>query len=177
MAQRLPQRDVIIVVGSKSDIEPIEQAKVTTTLRGLKVSCEIAVASAHRNPDELAEYVADFRRRRVKAVIAVAGLSAALPGAVSAHSVKDANVPVFGVALTAGSFGAMDAVFSMISMPPNVPVAIVGADAPGLKNAALLAAQTVAISKPRVRERLQQYLAEQSSKKPPMIPYTTQGGA
>lgn len=127
-----------IVMGSQSDMETMQKAAKELTDRG--IANEINVMSAHRDPDEVAGYAKSARSRGLKVIIAGAGLSAALPGVVAAHT----DLPVIGVPLTSGMTvaGGLDALLSVAQMPPGVPVACVGVDNP--KNAAALAARILA---------------------------------
>lgn len=128
-----------IVMGSKSDMPVMEKAAKELTDRGIRN--EIRVMSAHRDPDMVAEYAKNARMRGLKVIIAGAGLAAALPGVVAAHT----DLPVIGVPLTSSMTvaGGLDALLSIAQMPPGVPVATVGVDNP--KNAAALAARILAI--------------------------------
>jgi phosphoribosylaminoimidazole carboxylase PurE protein len=127
-----------IVMGSQSDMETMQKAAKELTDRG--IANEINVMSAHRDPDKVAAYAKGARSRGLKVIIAGAGLSAALPGVVAAHT----DLPVIGVPLTSGMTvaGGLDALLSVAQMPPGVPVACVGVDNP--KNAAALAARILA---------------------------------
>ena len=122
-----------IIMGSQSDMALMEKAQKELTERG--ISSDITVASAHRNPDVVAEYAKTARERGLKVIIAGAGLAAALPGVVAAHT----DLPVIGVPLTSSTSiaGGLDALLSIVQMPPGVPVATVGVD--NAKNAAVLA--------------------------------------
>jgi len=124
-----------IVMGSKSDMETMEKAAHELEARG--ILHEIRVMSAHREPDVVAEYAKNARMRGLRVIIAGAGISAALPGAVAAHT----ELPVVGVPLSGrlSAAGGLDAILSIVQMPPGVPVACVGLDNP--RNAAILAAQ------------------------------------
>src|SRR5450759_247866 len=124
-----------IVMGSKSDMEVMEQAARELEQRG--ILHEMRVMSAHREPDIVAEYAKNARMRGLRVIIAGAGISAALPGAVAAHT----DLPVIGVPLSGrlSAAGGLDAILSIVQMPPGVPVACVGLDNP--RNAAILAAQ------------------------------------
>jgi len=124
-----------IVMGSKSDMELMEKAGAELTERG--ILHEIRVMSAHREPDVVAEYAKNARMRGLRVIIAGAGISAALPGAVAAHT----DLPVIGVPLSGRltAAGGLDAILSIVQMPPGVPVACVGLD--NARNAAILAAQ------------------------------------
>ena len=124
-----------IVMGSKSDMETMDKAARELHERG--ILHEIRVMSAHREPDLVADYAKNARMRGLRVIIAGAGISAALPGAVAAHT----DLPVIGVPLSGRltAAGGLDAILSIVQMPPGVPVACVGLDNP--RNAAILAAQ------------------------------------
>jgi 5-(carboxyamino)imidazole ribonucleotide mutase len=122
-----------IIMGSKSDMEVMEKAGAVLEEAG--VSFEIRVMSAHRDPDTVADYCTNARMRGLRVIIAGAGLSAALPGVAAAHS----DLPVIGVPLSSSlsAAGGLDAILSVVQMPPGVPVASVGLD--NAKNAGHLA--------------------------------------
>jgi 5-(carboxyamino)imidazole ribonucleotide mutase len=124
-----------IVMGSKSDMAVMERAGDELEERGIRY--EMRVMSAHRDPDTVADYAKNARMRGLRVIIAGAGLSAALPGVVAAHT----DLPVIGVPLTSKTSvaGGLDALLSITQMPPGVPVASVGVD--NAKNAAVLAAR------------------------------------
>jgi 5-(carboxyamino)imidazole ribonucleotide mutase len=124
-----------IVIGSKSDLPAMEAAEKELTERGIR--SEVRVMSAHREPDKVADYARNARLRGLRVIIAGAGLSAALPGVVAAHS----DLPVIGVPLTSRTSvaGGLDALLAITQMPPGVPVACVGVDS--ARNAAVLAAR------------------------------------
>ena len=136
--------DVLLVLASKSDKEIGDKAR--DTLRQFGVSHEVRIASAHRTPGQLKEIV---EHTAAKVIIAVAGLSAALPGAIAAHTTR----PVIGVPVS-GKI-SLDALLSVVQMPPGVPVAAVGLDRG--ENAALLAIQILAINDPDLAEKLQEH--------------------
>jgi 5-(carboxyamino)imidazole ribonucleotide mutase len=127
-----------IVMGSSSDMEAMEKA--ANELRDRGIPHELKVMSAHREADVVAEYAKSAKSRGVRVVIAGAGISAALPGAVAAHT----DLPVIGVPLSGRltAAGGLDAILSIVQMPPGVPVACVGLD--NARNAAILAAQILA---------------------------------
>ena len=124
-----------IVMGSKSDMPAMDAA--AEELKKRDIGHEVRVMSAHRDPDVVADYAKNAKMRGLRVIIAGAGLSAALPGVVAAHS----ELPVIGVPLTSSKSvaGGLDALLSIAQMPPGVPVACVGVDNP--RNAAVLAAR------------------------------------
>ncbi|HEX4035095.1 MAG TPA: 5-(carboxyamino)imidazole ribonucleotide mutase [Solirubrobacteraceae bacterium] len=126
-----------IVLGSKSDMDAMEPAARELNDRG--IGNELNVLSAHRQPDEVAAYAKSARQRGLRVLIAGAGLSAALPGVLAAHT----DLPVIGVPLSSrlSAAGGLDAILSVIQMPPGVPVAAVGLD--NARNAAILAARII----------------------------------
>ena len=124
-----------IVMGSKSDMPAMEAAAEELKKQG--IHHEVRVMSAHRDPDVVADYARNAKMRGLRVIIAGAGLSAALPGVVAAHT----PLPVIGVPLTSSRSvaGGLDALLSIAQMPPGVPVACVGVDS--ARNAAVLAAR------------------------------------
>ena len=129
-----------ILVGSESDRARMQPAVDELETRG--IACELEVRSAHRTPDAVAEYARSAAGRGLKVLICGAGLAAALPGVVAAHT----ELPVIGVPLRSSLsvLDGMDALLSIVQMPPGVPVATVGVD--NGKNAAVLAARILAIT-------------------------------
>jgi 5-(carboxyamino)imidazole ribonucleotide mutase len=124
-----------ILVGSDSDVERMQPAVDELASRG--IANELEVRSAHRSPDAVAEYARGARARGLRVLICGAGLAAALPGVVAAHT----DLPVIGVPLRSrlSVLDGLDALLSIVQMPPGVPVATVGVD--NAKNAAVLAAR------------------------------------
>lgn len=130
---------VAILFGSESDRSTMDEtAKV---LDSFGISHEMHHASAHRSPDKVREIVAGAPGRGVRVFIAAAGMANHLAGTVAAHT----TLPVIGVPLLATALGGADSLYSTVQMPPGVPVATVAIGAPGAKNAAVLAAQILAI--------------------------------
>src|SRR5688500_1957312 len=115
--------EVLIVAGSESDRHVVEKAE--KVLRDAGVKYEFEIASAHRTPDRVAELAKEAEGRGIRVVIAAAGLAAALPGVVAAHS----RLPVIGLPVAAGALRGVDALLAIAQMPPGVPVAAVGIDA------------------------------------------------
>jgi phosphoribosylaminoimidazole carboxylase PurE protein len=130
---------VAILMGSESDMPAMEKAAQELAKR--EILSETRVMSAHRQPDTVADYAKNARLRGIKVIIAGAGLSAALPGVVAAHT----DLPVIGVPLTSRTSvaGGLDALLSISQMPPGVPVACVGVD--NARNAAVLAARILSL--------------------------------
>ena len=124
-----------IVMGSKSDMPVMEKAGTELEERGIRF--EIRVMSAHRDPEVVADYAKNARMRGLKVIIAGAGLAAALPGVVAAHT----DLPVIGVPLTSSTSvgGGLDALLAIAQMPPGVPVACMAVN--GARNAAVMAAK------------------------------------
>jgi 5-(carboxyamino)imidazole ribonucleotide mutase len=124
-----------IVMGSKSDVPAMDAAAKELERRG--IGHEVRVMSAHRDPEVVADYAKNAQLRGLRVIIAGAGLSAALPGVVAAHT----SLPVIGVPLTSSTSvaGGLDALLAIAQMPPGVPVACVGVD--NARNAAVLAAR------------------------------------
>ena len=142
---------VSIVMGSKSDEGHLEPT--LKILDELGIPWEKRVLSANRQPDELRAYVRETEGKGARLFIAAAGLSAALPGVIASHTLK----PVIGVPVPGGPLGGVDALLSIVQMPGGIPVATVGLGSHGSKNAAVLAAEILALSDETVRERLRQY--------------------
>lgn len=136
--------DVLVIVGSKSDEQKAKECVLVLEEFGVK--CKFEIASAHRNPQKVDELV---KNSPAKVFIAMAGLSAALPGVVASKTIK----PVIGVPLDV-KLGGIDALLSSMQMPSGVPVATVGVD--GAKNAAFLAMRMLALNDKKLEERLKE---------------------
>ena len=144
-----------IVMGSDSDLKVM--SKAAEMLEELGVEYEITIISAHRQPDELIEWTRTAEDRDVRVIIAGAGMAAALPGMCAALYA----LPVIGVPLSGKNLDGMDAVFSIMQMPPGVPVATVAID--GAKNAAILATKILATSDDALLAKLKAYTADMKS--------------
>ncbi len=142
---------ITIIMGSKSD-QPVAE-KITTILKQFGVDFKLHIASAHRTPDLVKQIVEESS---ATVFIAVAGLSAALPGVIAAHTIK----PVIGVPVS-GKIN-LDSILSIIQMPPGIPVAAVGLD--NGSNAALLAIEILAISNPDMASKLSSYRIDSKEK-------------
>lgn len=141
-----------IVMGSDSDLKVM--SKAADMLEELGIEYELTIISAHREPDKLIEWTRGAYDRDVKVIIAGAGMAAALPGMCAALFA----LPVIGVPLSGKNLDGMDAVFSIMQMPPGVPVATVAID--GAKNAAILAAKILAAGDDAILEKIKKYTAD-----------------
>lgn len=159
--------DVGIVLGSASDWPQVEPAAVL--LKDWGIACEVVVASAHRAPRQVQAYARDAAARGVKVIIAAAGMAAHLAGVLAAETI----LPVIGVPMAGSSLKGLDSLLSTVQMPAGVPVATMAIGSAGAKNAAIFAAQILALSDSRLKERLkrhkqdlEQNVAEQADKIP-----------
>ena len=141
-----------IVMGSDSDLPVIQKA--IDTLRGLGVPYEVHIYSAHRTPEHARAFAATARANGFGALIAAAGMAAHLAGALAANT----TLPVIGIPCKSKALDGMDALLSTVMMPPGIPVATVGID--GAANAALLAAQILAVSDDELAAKLDARRAE-----------------
>jgi 5-(carboxyamino)imidazole ribonucleotide mutase len=139
---------VSIIMGSTSDLPVMEKA--AKFLDEMEIPFEMNALSAHRTPQEVEAFAKSAEGRGLKVIIAGAGMAAALPGVVAAST----NVPVIGVPIK-GMLDGLDAMLSIIQMPPGIPVATVGVN--GALNAAILAAQMIALSDKALAEKLAAY--------------------
>jgi len=146
--------DVQVLMGSGSDADMM--ANTVRTLRDLGIAAEMTVASAHRSPDRVRRVMNEALARGVKVFVVGAGAAAHLAGVVAAHT----TLPVIGVPIDSSPLGGFDALLSTVQMPPGVPVATVAVGKAGATNAAVLAAQILAVGDPAVRQRLEAYRAE-----------------
>ena len=142
---------VSIIMGSTSDLPVMEKA--AAELDSMGIPFEMNALSAHRTPDEVAAFAREAAPRGVKVIIAAAGMAAALPGVIAAHT----TLPVIGVPIK-GMLDGLDALLSIVQMPPAIPVATVGVNA--AKNAAILAEEILALTDEGIRARV----AEQKAK-------------
>ena len=139
---------VSIIMGSTSDLPVMEKACLL--LNQLQVPFEVNALSAHRTPQAVEHFASQAAQRGLKVIIAAAGMAAALPGVIAAQT----TLPVIGVPIK-GMLDGLDAMLSIIQMPPGIPVATVGINA--AQNAALIAVQILALSDPAVAQRLSDY--------------------
>ncbi len=143
-----------VVMGSASD-EPVVQETVTT-LEQMKIDYEVRVLSAHRTPERVREYAQQARERGIEVLIAAAGGSAALGGALASWT----TLPVIGVPLASSELKGMDALLATVQMPPGIPVACVAVGAWGARNAAYLAAEILGLKYDGIRQAYEQYRQE-----------------
>ena len=142
----MTMRKVAVIMGSDSDLPVAEKA--INTLKELAVPYEVHVYSAHRTPLEAKEFSESARERGFGVIIAAAGMAAHLAGAIAANT----TLPVIGIPIKSANLGGMEALLSTVQMPSGIPVATVAID--GAANAALLAAQMLAIEDEALAERL-----------------------
>jgi 5-(carboxyamino)imidazole ribonucleotide mutase len=140
-----------ILMGSKSDWETMQAA--AKILDEFGVPHEAKVASAHRSPELVTEFIKSAESRGAEVLIAAAGLAAHLPGVVAAQTL----LPVLGVPMQGGVAGGLDALLAIAQMPGGVPVGTLAVGSAGAKNSALLAIRILSTSRPELRETLQQY--------------------
>ncbi|MBE0570640.1 MAG: 5-(carboxyamino)imidazole ribonucleotide mutase [Ignavibacteriaceae bacterium] len=141
--------EVGIIMGSDSDLPIMEDA--VKVLKEFGIGYEVKVLSAHRTPNQHAEYSRTAIDRGLKVIIAAAGGAAHLPGVTAAQT----TLPVIGVPIKGKSLEGMDALLSIVQMPPGIPVATVAIN--GAKNAAILAVSIIAIANPHINAKLVEY--------------------
>ncbi len=141
-----------IIMGSDSDLKVMKEA--AAVLEEFGVICELTVVSAHRTPERLYDYARSAAERGLKVIIAGAGGAAHLPGMVAAIT----ELPVIGVPVQTASLGGVDSLYSIVQMPPGVPVATVAVN--GARNAGLLAVQVLGTAYDNLREKMSRYKQE-----------------
>jgi 5-(carboxyamino)imidazole ribonucleotide mutase len=147
---------VSVVMGSKSDWETLRHADEMLTRFGVPHECH--VVSAHRTPDWMAEFARGAEGRGVQVIIAGAGGAAHLPGMVAAQTL----LPVLGVPVQSHALNGLDSLLSIVQMPSGVPVGTLAIGKAGAANAALLAVRMLAATRPELRERLRDFVEEQT---------------
>jgi len=147
-----------VVMGSTSDWETMRHC--AEQLRAFGVPFETRVLSAHRTPAELATWIADVEARGAQVFIAAAGMAAALPGVVAAQT----TLPVLGVPMESDLLGGLDSLLSMVQMPAGIPVGVLAVGKAGAVNAAILATQILARSRPQLAEAVSRHRTEQAAK-------------
>lgn len=145
---------VAVVMGSKSDLPVMREG--IRMLEELGIEYEAKVLSAHRTPEDTSRYAASAHRRGIQVIIAGAGAAAHLAGAIASRTI----LPVLGVPLAGSPLGGVDALCATIQMPAGIPVGTLGIGASGAKNAAILAAEIIALRDARLRKKLSAYRAK-----------------
>ena len=148
--------EIAVVMGSKSDLPSLKGA--FEIFKKFGVEFEARVISAHRTPDEAADFAKEAEGKGIKVIICAAGMAAHLAGVIAAHT----TLPVIGIPLASEPFKAFDALLAMVQMPPGIPVATVTAGSAGGKNSALLAISMLALSNKDLAAKLKDFRKEQS---------------
>lgn len=146
---------VMIIMGSKSDESVMQESQ--NWLNWFGIENEMIVASAHRNPDKVRDLMVNARNNGFGAVIAAAGMAAALPGVCSAYT----SLPVLGVPLDGGLPGGIDALYSIVQMPAGLPVGTLAVGKAGARNAAVLCARIFALSDAAIAEKVEAFKAQE----------------
>ncbi len=153
---------VLIIIGSDSDYPAMNEA--AKMLDELNISYRFEIASAHRTPEKVMRLIKEAEKNGVNVIIAGAGMSAHLPGFIASHTI----IPVIGVPLNSSPLNGFDSLLSIVQMPPGIPVATVAIGKAGAKNAAILAAEILALKDQKIEKRLKTYreeMAKQVEKK------------
>ncbi len=150
--------DVAIMMGSKSDLAALKGG--FQTLKEFGIPFTARVMSAHRTPDDAAEFARNAENEGIKIIICAAGMAAHLAGVIAAHT----TIPVIGIPMACEPFNGFDALLAMVQMPPGIPVATVTAGPSGAKNAALLAVSILALSNKELAAKLKAFRADQTKK-------------
>jgi 5-(carboxyamino)imidazole ribonucleotide mutase len=143
-----------VVIGSKSDTEVIQAA--LDVLTGLGIEHEINIISAHRTPEKAKQYAQTARERGIEVIIAAAGMAAHLPGVLASWT----TLPVIGVPMASGELKGVDALYSIVQMPPGIPVACMAIGSAGAKNAAYLAAEILGLKHDKIIRAYEKYREE-----------------
>lgn len=146
---------VMIIMGSQSDEGVMQESR--NWLNWFGIENEMVVASAHRNPDKVRDLMVNAKSNGFGAVIAAAGMAAALPGVCSAYT----SLPVLGVPLDGGLPGGIDALYSIVQMPAGLPVGTLAVGKAGARNAAVLCARIFALSDTAVAEKVEAFKAQE----------------
>lgn len=147
-----------VVMGSESDRERMQPA--ADSLQQMGIDYEVNIISAHRTPQKAQQYAQEARDRGIEVVIAGAGMAAHLPGVLASWT----TLPVIGVPLSAGELKGIDALLSIVQMPPGIPVACVAIGSAGAKNAAYLAAQILGVKYESIRIAYEKYRQQLSGR-------------
>lgn len=149
---------VAVVMGSKSDTEALKPTLEILTKLGIEH--EVNVISAHRTPEKARDYALAARERGIEVIIAAAGMAAHLPGVLASWT----TLPVIGIPIASGELKGVDALYSIVQMPPGIPVATVAIGSAGAKNAAYLAAEILGIKHDKIRQAYENYRKELQGK-------------
>jgi 5-(carboxyamino)imidazole ribonucleotide mutase len=149
---------VSVIMGSKSDWETMRHADETLTRFGVPHECRIV--SAHRTPEWMRDFAHSAEERGVQVIIAGAGGAAHLPGMVASMTL----LPVLGVPVQSHALNGLDSLLSIVQMPSGVPVGTLAIGKAGAANAALLAVRFLAVTRPELREKLREFVEEQTRK-------------
>lgn len=144
----MKKNKVAIIMGSDSDLEIVRPA--IEQLKELNIEFKVLIASAHRTPEVVAEFAKTAKQNNFAVIVAAASLAAHLAGSIAAHT----TLPVIGIPVCSGALSGFDSLLSTVQMPPGVPVATVSIN--GAKNAAILAAQIIALSNSEIDAKLQE---------------------
>jgi phosphoribosylaminoimidazole carboxylase PurE protein len=142
---------VAILLGSSSDEPAMDGCKKYLDWFGIPF--ELKISSAHRNPEQTAEFARDAEKNGFRVIIAAAGMAAHLPGVIAAQT----TLPVIGVPLSGSELNGVDALYSIVQMPPGIPVATVAIGSAGAKNAAVLAAEILALNDSAIKAKLVEF--------------------
>ncbi|HFD04823.1 MAG TPA: 5-(carboxyamino)imidazole ribonucleotide mutase [Firmicutes bacterium] len=145
------KNEILIILGSKSDLPVAEDA--VKFLNSNSIPYKMEIASAHRTPNKLNAIVKNAERDGIKIIIAVAGYAAHLPGVIASKTI----IPVIGVPVASSPLGGIDALFSIVQMPPGIPVATMGIGKSGVKNAVLYAMQILGIQNETYADIMKRY--------------------
>lgn len=140
---------VSVIMGSDSDLPVVKDC--ITTLEEFTIPYEVAIMSAHRSPDETSAFAKQAHKKGIRVIIAAAGGAAHLAGVVAAHF----PLPVIGIPIKSSTLSGVDSLYSIVQMPPGIPVATVGINA--AKNAALLAIQILAVNDIKLQKKIMEY--------------------
>ena len=149
---------VAVVMGSRSDAEAVQPT--LDILTELNIDHEVNVISAHRTPEKAKQYAQEARGRGIEVIIAAAGMAAHLPGVLASWT----TLPVIGIPIASGELKGVDALYSIVQMPPGIPVATVAIGSAGAKNAAYLAAEILGIKHEKIRQAYEKYRQEMQGK-------------
>jgi phosphoribosylaminoimidazole carboxylase PurE protein len=142
---------ITVLFGSKSDLKYWEESK--KYIEYFELTVDLKILSAHRTPEEVAEFASHARENGVKVIIAGAGMAAHLAGAIAAHT----DLPVLGVPLPGGILDGTDALLSTVQMPAGVPVATFAVGTAGLRNACVFAAQILSLTNPDLANKVKEF--------------------